>query len=114
MPGLKGSTAILALLAALLFAPAPPAQADALDNALRAGQVGETQRGYIAPVKRPSAAITRLVNSINSRRRAQYSAIAKRNNLSLKQVEALVGPKVIRRAPKGTYYQDAKGRWKRK
>tara|TARA_Y100000588_G_scaffold343349_1_gene388813 strand:+ start:158 stop:325 length:168 start_codon:yes stop_codon:yes gene_type:complete len=55
-----------------------------------------------------------LINSINSRRRAQYQSIAKRNNLSLQQVEKLVGPKVINRAPKGTYYQDARGKWRRK
>ncbi len=114
MPGLRHCFAALTLIAAIIVAPAAPAMADALDDALRNGQVGETQRGYIAAVKSPSGAITRLINSINSRRRAQYQSIAKRNNLSLQQVEALVGPKVIQRAPKGTYYQDAGGRWKRK
>lgn len=114
MPGLRHCFAIVTVVVAMLFAYAPPVMADALDDALRSGKVGETQRGYIAAVKRPSGAITRLINSINSRRRAQNQSIAKRNNLSLQQVEKLVGPKVINRAPKDTYHQDARGKWRRK
>jgi uncharacterized protein YdbL (DUF1318 family) len=104
----------LSLLAALLLGIASPAMADALDDALRNGQVGETSRGYIAPVKSSSGAITRLVNDINSRRRAEYSSIARRNNLSLQQVESLAASRIIQRAPAGTHYQNASGAWRRK
>ncbi len=114
MPAAKICLAVLTLLSTLIFGFAAPATADALDDALRNRQVGETPRGYIAAVKSPSGATTRLVNDINSRRRAQYSGIAKRNNLSLQQVESLVGSKIIQRAPAGTYYQDNRGSWRRK
>lgn len=114
MPAAAVRLATLLIFVALVLGVAAPATADALDDALRNGQVGETPRGYIAPVRAASGAITRLVNDINSRRRAEYSAIAQRNNLSLQQVEILVGKKIIQRAPSGTYYQDASGRWRRK
>ncbi len=105
---------ILSLFAVLALGLSTPAHADALDNALRNGQVGETARGYVAPVKRPSAAINRLVNDINARRRAAYKDIAKKNGLPLQKVEAVAGARVIQRAPKGTYYKDNSGRWQRK
>lgn len=114
MRAAKHIFANLALLIVLTFGIAGPAQADALDDALRSGQVGETPRGYVAPVKAPSGSITKLINDINARRRAEYANIAKRNNLTLQQVEALVGKKIIGRAPAGTYYQDDSGSWRRK
>lgn len=99
---------------ALSLLAAGPAAADALDDALRAGKVGETRRGYIAPVTTPSAAITKMVNDINARRRVQYLAIARKNNMSLPQIEAVVGKRVIQRAAAGTYYKDGQGKWRRK
>jgi len=107
-------TSLFAPIALLAMLAAVPACADSLDNALRSGQVGETPRGYIAPVRAPSPGITQLVNSINARRRAEYQSIAQRNNLSLQQVEAVAGQRIIQRAPGGTYYQDGGGAWKRK
>lgn len=105
---------LLALAALLTVLAAGPAKADSLDSALRSGKVGETTRGYIAPVSSPTPAITSLVNDINSRRRAEYQAIAQRNNISLGQVEALAGKRIIERAPAGTYVQDNGGGWRRK
>ena len=93
---------------------AGPASADGLDDAKRSGLVGETPRGYIAPVKAPSADVTRLVNDINQRRRAAYEDIAKKNGIPIQQVEALTGKRIIERAPAGTYYQDGSGSWVRK
>jgi uncharacterized protein YdbL (DUF1318 family) len=107
-------TTIFSILAILALLAVEPAHADALDNALRSGQVGETPRGYVAPVKRPSAAITKLVNNINARRRAAYQKIAQKNGLSLQKIEAVAGARVIQRAPKGTYYKDNGGNWRRK
>ena len=53
---------------ALLLLPlagALPAWADALDDALKAGLVGETREGYIAPIQNPPAPeITALVNML--------------------------------------------------
>lgn len=114
MPAGTLRTCLVALFAVLALALSSPSWADPLDDALRNGLVGETPRGYVAPVKAPSAAITKLVNDINARRRAAYRDIAEKNGLALQQVEAVAGARVIQRAPKGTYYQDSSGAWQRK
>ena len=82
-----------------------PAMADALDAAMRSGKVGETARGYIAPVSKSSAAIRKLINSINAKRRAKYQTLSKKHKMSLGQIEAVVGKRLIERAPKGAYGQ---------
>ena len=105
---------LLAFLAVFTFILAGPASADGLDDAKRNGLVGETPRGYIAPVKAPSADITRLVNDINQRRRAAYEDIAKKNGIPIQQVEALTGKRIIERSPAGTFYQDGSGNWVQK
>ena len=106
------------LLAAALLLPlasALPAWADALDDALKAGLVGETREGYIAPVKSPpSPEVTALVNDINARRRAQYTKIAEQNDADLQTIEGIVGKRVIERAPPGTFVQNAAGDWVQK
>jgi uncharacterized protein YdbL (DUF1318 family) len=91
-----------------------PAMADALDAAMRSGKVGETARGYIAPVSKSSAAIRKLINSINAKRRAKYQTLSKKHKMSLGQIEAVVGKRLIERAPKGAYVQNSSGRWVRK
>ncbi|NKB58564.1 MAG: DUF1318 domain-containing protein [Alphaproteobacteria bacterium] len=107
-------TSLFSLLAVLALLLSSPVQADALDDALQKGLVGETPRGYVAPVKSPSAAVTKLVNDINARRRAAYQNIAKKNGLTLQKVEAVAGARVIQRAPAGTYYKNSSGAWQRK
>lgn len=105
---------LLAFLAVFSILHTSPAQANQLDDAKRSGLVGETPRGYIAPVKAPSASTTRLINDINSRRRAAYNNIAKKNGIPVQQVEALTGKRIIERSPAGIYFQDSGGNWKRK
>ncbi|MEX2614662.1 MAG: YdbL family protein [Alphaproteobacteria bacterium] len=105
---------LLAFLAIVSVILTGPAAADSLDDAKRNGLVGETLRGYIAPVKAPSAETTRLVNDINQRRRAAYEDIAKKNGIPIQQVEVLTGQRIIERAPAGTFYQDSSGNWTRK
>lgn len=103
--------------AALLFplAGVLPAWADALDDALKAGLVGETREGYIAPVNDPPAPdVTALVNDINARRRAHYAQIAEENGSDIETIERIVGKRVIERAAPGTYVQNAAGDWIRK
>lgn len=104
----------MALLGLFAVLHAAPAAANALDDALRAGLIGETTRGYVAPVKPPTPDVTRLVNDINQQRRAKYSEIAQKNNLTLPQVEAVAGKRIIERAAPGTFYQDNSGTWRRK
>ena len=92
----------------------PPTAADELDDAKAAGQVGETPRGYIAPVGETTPAISALVDRINTARRARYQEIAEGTGSTLEQVEVVAGARVIERAPPGTFVMDASGQWLRK
>ena len=91
-----------------------PAIADELDDAKASGAVGETFRGYIAPVGDPTPAVSALVDRINAGRRAQFEDIAKRNDITLEQVELLTGQRVLERAAGGTYIKDQSGAWTQK
>lgn len=92
-----------------------PALADALDDAKAAGFLGERPDGYLGLVKPSAPASARsLMNSINAKRRARYGEIATKNKTSLQAVEAIVGSKLINKAPRGTYVMDASGAWIRK
>ena len=96
-------------------APLATARADALDDAKRSGLVGETARGYLAPVKAPAAAeVIRLVNDINGRRRAKYDEIARSRGVSLEEVEQLVGSRLVARARAGEWVMDSNGAWHQK
>lgn len=114
MPGHFLLRPCAALFSMLFLLAAGPAAADALDDALRSGKIGETPRGYIAPVTAPSPAITGIVNDINQRRRGKYREIARKNNMTLGQIEAFAGKRIIERAAAGTYYKDLQGNWRRK
>lgn len=103
--------AILLLSLGLLAAPAA---AQSLDAAKAAGQVGELPNGYLAPVGTQPAAIKRLVDEINLKRREQYREIAAKNNTSLAAVEKVVGEKLQARARPGEYIADAGGNWQKK
>ncbi len=71
------------LLSALL---AVAVQASPLDDARNAGQVMEMPNGYIMAKGSPTADIKALVKDINSRRKAAYEKIAKKNGISVEQV----------------------------
>jgi uncharacterized protein len=90
------------------------AHAGELDAAIRSGAVGETARGYVAPVSSPTASVTRLINSINAKRREKYQSLARKHNTPLSQIESVVGKRLMERAPAGTYIQDSSGAWRRK
>ncbi|MHA1571256.1 MAG: YdbL family protein [Alphaproteobacteria bacterium] len=103
-----------ALFLAVALAFGSPAIADELDDAKASGAVGETYRGYIAPVSSPTPAVSALVDRINAGRRAQFEDIAARNDITLEQVELLTGQRVFERAAGGTYLMDASGAWAQK
>lgn len=105
--------AILLALAVLLMA-APGAVADELDDAKAAGLVGETWRGYLAPVSAPTPEITALVDRINAARRVRYQEIADEAGGSREDVELLTAQRVIDRAPAGTYILDQSNNWRQK
>jgi len=85
-----------------------PAFALDLSQAKSSGQVGETNTGYIAAIK-PSEEVDALVANINSQRKAQYQKIAKKNGISLQQVEARAGVKALEKTPTGEYINTGTG-----
>lgn len=103
-----------ALLLALLWLAAP-ASADPLDSAKDAGQVGEAVDGYLHLVDSNAPAdVKALVVEINEKRKAKYQSIATQRGVSLAEVAALAGAKLVERTPAGQYVLDATGSWKKK
>jgi len=92
-----------------------PAAAGPLEDAKAKGYVGERPDGYVGLVsgKAPSS-VRKLVDQINSQRRARYADIAKRTGADARQVGILAGRKLIAGARPGTYVMDGRGSWKRK
>lgn len=91
-----------------------PAMAITLKEAQTQGLVGEANSGYIAIVQQSSPDLERLVSEVNNKRKREYAAIAKRNNIDIAQVAARAAEKLEARLGKGEYYQDNLGRWKQK
>lgn len=104
---LAGVLLVLGLLAS-------PAFALTLEEARTGGLIGETARGYVAPVQAPTPEVTALVNRINGGRRAEYDRIARNTGTPLEQVEQRAAQKIYEQLPRGTYVQAAGGRWTRK
>lgn len=110
---MKLSKNILALLAALVFSL--PAWALDIDEAKAAGLIGETKSGYIAAVSdAPSPEVAALVKEINSKRKQQYAAIAKKRGIELDAVEKLAAKKAYEKTQSGHYLQDSSGNWTKK
>ncbi len=112
---MRPSPARTALLAGLLIAGiVAPAAALDLEEARARGLVGETARGYIAPVQAPTPEVTQLVNQVNAGRRAEYQRIARTTGTSLEAVEVSAAQKIFRQLPPGTFVQATGGSWSRK
>lgn len=109
---MKSLRSFLAILTVIL-----PLSAFALDldSAKDQGLVGERPDGYLGAVSaNPSADVAALIQDINSRRRAKYTEISKKNGQTRQVVEALAHKKVLGMMPAGHYYMDASGNWKKK
>lgn len=101
--------------ALLLLVAVPGAQANELDSAKAAGQVGERPDGYIGLVDANAPpAVKQLVDSVNAKRKAEYTRIAKQNGTAVDAVAALAGAKLIERTPPGQYVMGVDVRWVKK
>jgi uncharacterized protein len=109
-------TAALAVASVLfLLVAAPSAWAGALDAAKAAGQVGERPDGYLGLVdSNAPPAVKQLVDSVNAKRKAEYTRIAKQNGTAVDAVAALAGAKLIERTPPGQYVMGVDVRWVKK
>lgn len=85
-----------------------------LDQAKSAGLVGERADGYLGLVKQDVPTdVVNLVKEVNDKRRAEYQRIARSNDLTLEQVQALAGKKAIERTPPGGWIR-TNGGWHQK
>lgn len=105
---------IQVLLITLFTFLAGAAIAADLDQAKRDGLIGERADGYLGPVNAPASAdISALVKDVNNKRRNEYQLIAKSNQLTLQQVQALAGKKAIERTSPGNWIM-LNGGWQKK
>ncbi len=106
---------VLALTWGLLVMGASDVKAQSLGDIKKAGWAGERPDGYLGFVKSGAPGnVQRVVRDINSKRRAEYQKIAKKNKTSRKSVELIIGAKLIKRARPGEYVMNAAGKWIKK
>ena len=108
--------AALALSAAALAfsgiaAPASAQRDPAYEAARASGQVGEKMDGYLGIVGSADAALRRLVDDLNSQRRAVFADKAKAANATLEEYAFTAGCIAIARTAPGEKYQAPDGSW---
>ncbi len=94
-------------LATPAFAQRDPAYAAARS----AGQVGERMDGYLGIVVAETAALRRIVNDINIKRRVVYSERAKATNATIEEYAFTAGCQAILATVSGEKYQAPDGSW---
>ena len=108
--------AALALSAAALAfsgiaAPASAQRDPAYEAARASGQVGEKMDGYLGIVGGADAALRRLVDDLNIKRRAVFADKAKAANATLEEYAFTAGCIAIARTAPGEKYQAPDGSW---
>ena len=90
-------------------------RAPALGKLKAAGKLGETDKGYVEPVKGAELPATdkKLLQAENRDRRTGYDIIAKKRNISLSKVGQLSGAKKIQSAMSGEWIKQGSS-WKKK
>lgn len=106
----------VSLLAATLSLPVAAMSLNeamsSLGQAKNSGLVGEMPNGYLGIVKNEgnAAAITKLINDA---RKKEYQTLAKKNGITLNDVENMAGKKAQEKTPSGQYINIG-GQWKKK
>ncbi|KZN50558.1 hypothetical protein N474_04070 [Pseudoalteromonas luteoviolacea CPMOR-2] len=83
-----------------------------VNDAKTQGLVGENAAGYLGVIK-GTAEVKKLVAEINKKRKAKYQQLAKKNKISLAQVEKLAAEKTYKKTSSGHYIQ-VNGKWVKK
>ena len=84
-----------------------------LDQAKKQGLVGEMSTGYLGIVV-ASNDVKTLVTSVNKKRKNIYLNLARKNNITMKQVTALAGEKAIAKTQSGHFIKMPSGGWVKK
>lgn len=107
----KSLIVLVVLVAAIPVAFAQQALVDAKVS----GAVGERPDGLVAMVGETSdPSIQALIQSVNTQRLSEYQKIATDTDAPLEAVQARAGRQIIQNLPKGQYFMDAAGRWRKK
>jgi len=85
-----------------------------LAPAKSAGIIGEQANGYIGFVKAAPADVKKMVQEVNAKRKAKYKQIAKKQKISLGEVEKIGGNKAIAKTKPGNYVKRAGSGWTKK
>ena len=107
----KAAIAGLVLASVTLPAPAMAQRDPAYEAARQAGQVGEKTDGFLGVVGSQSAAVQRLVDDLNIKRRANYAERAQAQNATLEEYAITQGCLLIARTQPGEKYQAPDGSW---
>ncbi len=99
----------------LIVLGALAANAATLDGAKSDGQIGEGVDGYVHLVDKTAPAdVKALVKDVNNKRKTKYEGIAKSRGVSVANVAALAGAKLVERTPAGQYVMDSSAKWRKK
>jgi len=91
------------------------ALASPLSKAKAEGLIGEQPNGYIGIVKQNAPAdVKALVADVNTKRKAGYQKIAKKQGTGLSDVERVGGNTAIDKTLSGNYIRTAGGAWRKK
>ena len=109
------SRIFLVLLIGLLTVSVSVAGSSQLAKPKAEGLIGEQANGYIGLVNNNVPAdIKKLVNDVNAKRKAGYQKIAKKQGVSLSEVEKVGGNTAFDKTLKGNYIRDNNGKWRKK
>ena len=100
------------LFATLCIIAATTAFAASLGDAKLKGLVGEKDNGYVGIIV-DSPQTRQLVDSVNAKRKAKYLELAKKNNITLAQVQKLAAEKTYNKTRPGNFIWKS-GRWVKK
>ena len=110
----------LAALAGLVlvlasFGAATPADAASLDDMRKQGVIAERWDGYIeVRTDDAPAEAKRIVDKINAERQQVYQKRAQQQGVSPEAVAKVYAPKILQKAPVGTYFKKQDGSYVRK
>jgi uncharacterized protein len=107
-------SAVIAAGALIATAAGAVDQNGPIDNAMKAGTIGEQADGYLGfvrPATPAQADLQRRVNEVNIRRRGVYIQVAREQGETLDRVALLQALRQITKTPAGEYFQDTADTW---
>lgn len=112
LSSVAGAALAVIAAAAMTVAPAHAVQRDPAYAAARAnGAIGEKIDGYLGFVGSPDAALRRLVDDINIKRKASYADKARAEGVTIEEFAFAQGCILIARTSAGEKYQAPDGSW---